>query len=209
VTKRFLASDLRWPGGTPPDILLTRTIYQGVRFVVFPEIWDQVGHMLELGLDVAPVLAKESGDPTQYTDWFGSDWMKPRVHWFIGNEMDGVDEGSSWVMDSAEFGDLWQASRVLNGERWIGGMSSGDVGRARPYLQPDAAGLAVHIYTLDPTAARNKVREYQFNLKTKVWVGETHPADGFRMADYTWPSGVNVNDFAYSEAMVETMGLFA
>jgi hypothetical protein len=192
MTKRFLASDLRWPGGTPPDILLT---------------WDQVGHMLELGLDVAPVLAKESGDPAQYADWFTSDWMKPRVHWFIGNEMDGVDEGSSWVMDSAEFVDLWQASRVLNGERWIGGMISGDVERARQYLKPDAAGLGVHIYTLNPTDARAKVRQYQ-GLGAKVWVGETHPAGNFKMADYTWPAGVNVNDFCFSSEMEKDWGLY-
>jgi hypothetical protein len=205
VTKRFLASDLRWPGGTPPDILLTRTIYSGVRFVVFPDIWDQVG---QLSLDVAPVLAKESGDPAQYADWFTSDWMKPRVHWFIGNEMDGIEGGSSWVMDAGEFSALWDASRVLNGERWIGGVCSGDVERARPYLQPDAAGLGIHIYTLNPTHARLKTVAYKSMLGVKVWVGETHPAGNFKMADYTWPAGVNVNDFAYSEAMVETMGLF-
>src|SRR5260370_32167926 len=81
--KRFLCCDPRYSQGTPPDVLLTRTLYGGGRFVAFPELWPYVGHCLELGLDVALVLAQESGDPAQYADWASSDWMTPRVNLFV------------------------------------------------------------------------------------------------------------------------------
>lgn len=201
---RYLCCDPRYPEGTPPDHLLTKTIYSGVRFVVFPELWPQVGHFLELGLNVALVIAKESGDPAQYMDWASSNWMWGRVKWFIGNEPDGSGD-SSWTMTPAEYQDLWIACKMLHGQRWIGGMVSGSVPAARPYLQTNAAGLGVHIYTLSPAAAQAKVKAYQA-LGYPVHIGETHPADNYKMSDYVWT--VNVNDFCYSNAMVPGMGLW-
>lgn len=203
---RYLAVDPRWPGGTPSDTLMTRTIYSGPRFVVFPDSWPSVGHYLNLGQTVALVLARESGDPAQYADWATADWMLDRVHWFVGNEMDGSGP-ASWTMTPAEYADLWWRSRVLHGRRWVGGLCSGDVVRARDYVQPDMYGLGVHIYTLNPAYAQAKVQEYQ--SFGRVWVGETHPADGYKLSDYIWPAGVNVTDFCYSNAMVPGLGLWA
>lgn len=202
---RYLCIDPAWSGGTPPDVLLQRTIYGGARWAVKPDQWGYVGHCLELGLNVALVIDSDSGDPAQYADWATSDWMLARVKWFVGNEMDGTGE-SSWIMTPAQYSDLWEAGKVLHGERWIGGVCSGDVKRAKPYLKSDAAGLGVHIYTLSPAAAQAKVAEYRA-LGKRVHVGETHAVAGYKLSDYTWT--VDVNDFAYSEAMVSGFGLYA
>jgi hypothetical protein len=204
--RRYLCCDPRYPQGTPPDSLLTKTFYSGPRFVVFPELWPYVGHCLELGLDVALVIARESGDPAQYFDWATSDWMLPRVKWFVGNEPDGSGE-SSWIMAPAAYAVLWDNCRGLHGERWIAGMCSGDVQRARQYLQPDAAGLGVHLYTLDPAAAIAKLAEYG-TLEKRLQIDEMHPADGFKLSDYTWPPDVPVSDFCFSDAQVPGMGLY-
>ena len=204
---RYLCIDPAWSGGTPPDHLVTRTIYGGARWAVKPDQWSICGHYLELGLNLALVIDSDSGDPSQYADWFTSDWMKSRVAWFVGNEPDG-DGPSSWIMDPDTYDVLWQESSCLHGARWVAGMCSGDPARAKPYLQIGAAGLAIHLYTLSPTEAALKIADYR-TLHRRLWVGETHPASGYRMADYTWPSTVNINDFAYSEAMVPGMGLWA
>ena len=208
--KRYLCIDPRYDLGTPPDALVTKTIYSGVRFVVFPDSWPEVSHYLELSpnLDIQLVIARESGDPAQYMDWATSDWMRPRVSWVIGNEPDGPDGGSSWVMTPEEYQQLWDSCKGLSGARWLAGMCSGDVERARQYLQPDAAGLMVHIYTLAPVAAYAKVREYK-GLGLPVRVGETYPADGYKLADYSWPVIGGVNDFCYSRAMNPDTGLYA
>jgi hypothetical protein len=202
---RYLCIDPRWPGGTPPENLLTQTIYSGVRFVVFPELWPQVGHYLELGLDVQLVIAKESGDPAQYFSWATSDWMRPRISWVAGNEPTSTGP-SSWTMTPNEYRSLWQACLGLHGSLFVAGMADGDPANARPYLQPDAAGLSVHIYTLDPAQAAAKVAEYA-TLGVPVRVGETHPAGGYKMADYSWD--VPVNDFCFSNGMEPGQGLFA
>lgn len=203
---RSLCIDPAWSGGTPPDILFTRTIYTGARWAVRPDQWDIVGHYLTLGLTVSLVLDKTSGDPAQYADWATSDWMRSRVKWFVGNEMDGIGE-ASWTMTPSEYDDLWRASRVLHGERWIGGMCSGIPSIARNYLKPDAAGLSVHIYTLNPYDAAIRTRQYK-GLGPLIWIGEWHPSDNYRLMDYSWPN-VNTNDFCFSDAMVPGLGLWA
>ena len=205
LVKRFLRCDPHWPEGTPPDVLLTRTIYGGVSFVAFPDLWPYVGHCLELGLDINLVIARESGDPAQYYDWATSDWMIPRMVWTIGNEPTSTGP-SSWRMTPDEYRSLWTKCRRLHGARWVAGMADGDPEQAKPYLQPDMDGLTVHIYTLSPTQAKQKVKDYQA-LEHKVRIGETHAATGYRLSDYTW--SVDVTDFCYSEKMVEGFGLYA
>lgn len=202
---RYLCIDPAWSGGTPPDVLLTRTIYTGARWAVKPDQWPYVGHCLELGLNVALVIDSDSGDPAQYFDWATSDWMLSRVKWFVGNEPDGSGP-ASWTMTPDQYGVLWQSATGLHGERWIAGMVSGDTTRARQYLQPDAAGLGVHLYTLSPSQAAQRVNQYQ-QLHLPVWVGETHAAAGYKLGDYTWQ--VPVNDFCYAEAQVPGLGLWA
>jgi len=166
-----------------------------------------VGHYLELGLYLALVLDADSGDPAAYNDWGSSDWMIPRIAWFIGNEMDGGPP-ASWVMSPADYGTLWQRTAGLHGDRYVGGVCSGSPERARPYLQPAAAGLSVHLYTLSPLLAQRRLLEYKSALGVKLWVGETHPSGDYRLGDYRWDQ-VNVNDFCYSDAMVPGMGLYA
>jgi hypothetical protein len=158
VTTRFLCTDPSWWGGTAPDCLLRYTVYSGQRFVAKPGMWDVVGHTLELGLDVGLVIAKESGDPAQYSDWATSDWMFTRVNWFIGNEMDNVGP-SSWTMNPDDYRTLWNACKVLHGKRWVGGLASGDPSKAKLYYQPDADGMTAHIYTLNPVDAFNRVAQ--------------------------------------------------
>ncbi len=203
VKPRHLCIDPEWL--EVPDCVLTRTFYTGVRFVARPDLWPEVGRFLELGLNVQLVIARESGDVAQYAEWATSEWMWSRISWVVGNEPDGTGE-ASWIMDPAHYAELWDTARVLSGPRWIAGMCSGNVQLAKPYLQPDAAGLAIHIYTLDPVKAKAKVTEYK-TLGKKLWIGETHPAGGYKMGDYTWTDPVN--DFCFSDSMVAGMGLWA
>src|SRR6266568_4938500 len=140
---RYLCCDPTYALGTPPDILLQRTIYNGPKFVVFPDLWPYVGHCLELGLNIGLVIAKESGDPSQYFSWATSDWMMPRIKWFIGNEMTSIGP-SSWTMTPSEHSSLWQACTGLHGSRFIGGVADGDPNALIPYLQPDSNGISVH-----------------------------------------------------------------
>lgn len=205
MTTRYLCIDPEWSGGTPPDNILTSTIYSGVRFVARPDLWPVVGRMLTIGVNVQLVIARESGNPAQYFDWATSDWMLPRVSWVVGNEPDGSGP-SSWTMTTMEYAMLWQASRGLHGARWVAGMVSGNTAKARQYLQPDAAGMAVHIYTLNPTGAKQAMTAYG-KLGVPLWVGETHPSEGYKLADYTW--SVPVNDFCFTDQMVPGMGLYA
>jgi hypothetical protein len=204
---RLLCIDPAWEPGTPSDALLQEQGYGGVRFVARPDLFDQVAHYINLGLHVMLVLARESGDPAQYAEWGPFDFGDgPRLHWVVGNEPDGSGD-SSWSMTPRQYRGLWRSARVLQGERWVAGMCSGDPARAAAYLQRDATGLCVHLYTLGPDGASARLADYGA-LGLPVWVGEWHQADDFALGDYDFGE-VWANDFCFSSAMVPGMGLYA
>ena len=201
---RLLCIDPNHTGGNPPIELAAR--FNGLRFVAFPHLWPLVQILLSWGWHVQLVLARESGPVGQYITW-----QHERLTWVIGNEPDG--EGpSSWIMSPAEYAELWQASSALQGDRYVAGMSSGDVNRAAAYVNVAAgcAGIVAHLYTLTPAQAIVKVQDYQ-QLHPSVWVGEFHEVDGFTPDDY-WAAfasagGIYGNYFCYSDLQVPNFGL--
>ena len=60
--------------------------------------------------------------------------------------------------------------------------------------------------SLSPTQAAARMAAYS-RLGAPVWVGETHAATGYKLADYTWK--VNVNDFCYADVQAPGNGLLA
>lgn len=199
---RVLCIDPNHLGGTPPIELAAQ--YNGLRFVTFPHLWPVVSVLLYWGWTVQLVLARESGDPEQYATW-----AHERLVWVVGNEPDG--EGpSSWKMTPAEYDALWVRARCLQGDRYVAGMSSGDVQKASFYVKRDAVGIVAHLYTLSPEEAVARVHEYQ-QLHPSVWVGEFHEIDGYTPDDY-WVAfaqagGIYANYFCFSDAQVPGFGL--
>jgi hypothetical protein len=199
---RYINADPTYPEGTPD--LATLAAYDGVRFVARPTLKPYLDSLRTQGKRSLVVVAKESGDPMQYIGWRPSAWQ-------IGNEPDGPDAGSSWVQTPAEYRALWERCIILPGARFIGGMCSGDVERARLYVQFGAEGLGVHLYTLTPAQAIAKVREYQ-TLNPHVFITEWHPqripAQPGDLEPYEQAFGdVWHAYFCYSNAMVAGFGL--
>jgi hypothetical protein len=196
---RYLCIDPRWSGGTPtPQIA---GLYGGLRYVLFNDSWPQTSDYINGGWYVHGVLARESGDPA-----FFSDWGPPNFSITIGNEPD-ITSPSSWTLSPVEYGALWKSTNGYPAPRWIGGFASGDIAVAKRYLPyaHGAAGIDVHLYTLSPSEAVQRIHEYQ-SLGLPVRVGEWHPADGYRLTDYAFP--VDAGDFCLSNQMVENMGLY-
>jgi len=197
---RRLCIDPSWPGGTPP--LQIAHLYGGLRYVLFNTSWPVTSDYINGGWYVHGVVARESGDPA-----FFADWGPPNFDLTVGNEPD-VTGRSSWTMTPTEYGQLWQATNNYQCPRWIGGFASGDVSRAAQYLShaPGAVGIDIHLYTLSPNEALARIRQYQ-TLGRRVRVGEWAPSQGYRLTDYQFP--VDADDFCYSNAMVDGMGLYA
>jgi hypothetical protein len=217
---RFLAIDPANDGGRAQPWFIREKGYDGVRFVAFPDRFDDVAYYVNEGLLVQLVIARESGDVEAFAEWFRADdnpdlesWFRSTVFWVVGNEPDGPAGGSSWTMTPAEYRDLWARARCLHGERWVAGMCSGNQYVAANYLSVDAdeAGVCVHPYGKTPRGAVALVKAYAAFCQTPVWVGEFFPTAGHTSEDYfaafEAAGGVWAGRFCYSDAMVSGFGL--
>lgn len=218
---RFLCIDPRHDGGRPTAELVHYLGYGGVRFVVFPERFNDVAYYLNSGLKVQMVLARESGPVEAFADWFATDdpglqgWFRENVFWVIGNEPDAYGGHSSWIMNPEEYWQLWQRARKAlpsHLERWVAGQCSGDITRSKWYAQEDMTGIVVHPYAKTPQEAVALVFEYANYLNAPVWVGEfePHPNHDSSNEPY-WQAfaehGIWANEFCFSDAMVPGFGM--
>lgn len=194
--------DPTYPEGTPSGkaALLVRRY----RMVLFANSLDTVDNFINSGTYVHGVIASNSGDPA-----FFANWGMPNFDVTVGNEPTTVSD-SSWTMSPSAYGDLWQATANYAAPRWIGGFADGNPASVEPYLRvaPDAAGIDIHLYTLNPDELVQRIADYR-SLGLPVRVGEWHMSGDLRYGDYWFPQDIDDNVYCYSDAMGAGFGVFA
>lgn len=125
--------------------------------VLLPGILPYLLRCREVGLAIWGVLARESGEPSQYRHY-------PLDYLEVGNEPDTLSP-SSWTMAPEDFYALWYYCKDVlfpHLNLVIGGLASGNTWRGEQYLCVDgAAYAAIHPYSKTPDQIADLLGRYR------------------------------------------------
>lgn len=172
---RALCVDPLNPAGDIDPTALTQLGFNAARVVLRsdPHVRAYIDLSHSVGVNVWGVVTPESGDPELYHGW-------PIDLAIVGNEMDTTGPSSS-TMTPPEFYALWYRCVEVfrHVPKYVGGMASGHVYLAEPYVYvEDAAGMCVHPYNKNTTQARALLQAYKIAYGLPIIVDEwNRPAE--------------------------------